>query len=186
MAEPTDTLVKLLTDNRTALVGRDTAGTRLAVLPTLPDGKLFVAKKADGTDATGTETAATSTVPAYVASADADRVVVPLDYATTVGGGVNTSKYARRQLFKTVDLVSGGVTEKWCYVDIHNRPLTAAGVVATVADAADASTTALTAVGAAVPNGAQPGPMPGTYSVSDMQMLYSPYIGWTVKQTAKV
>lgn len=186
MAEPTDTLVKLLNDNRTVVAGRDTAGTRLAVLPTLPNSLPFVAKKADGTDAAGTETAATPTVPAFVASADADRVTVPLDFATTIGGGVPTSKYARRQLFASVDLVSGGVTRKWCYTDIKGAPLTAAGVATTVALAADASTTTLTAQGAAVPNGAQPGPAPGTYSVSDLQLLYSPYIGWTVKQTAKV
>ena len=57
------TAAKFLTDNRTAIGGKDDTGARIAILPTLPDGLAFTAL-AQGGDATGTENAATPTAPA--------------------------------------------------------------------------------------------------------------------------
>lgn len=165
-----------LTDNRTVIGGKDDAGVRIAILPTLPDGQLFVAKNEAGADVTG-ETAATSTVPAYISSATVGTVIVPIDFATTSGAGTG-SKYVRKQFFKsnTGDPASG----KWCYTDINGWPLKADGTKALgVSDAANANTTPLTAVGLAVTNYAQPGPLPGTYQVSERQQGYARWLGWT-------
>lgn len=172
------TATKFLRDNRTVIGGKDDTGARIAILPTLPDGQAFVAKKGGGADATGTETAATSTVPAYVSSADVTTVVVPIDFATTGPGG--GSKYVRKQFFKSTK--GDPSTGKWCYVNKLIQPLDASGVPTTVAAAIDASTTPLTAVGQAMTNFAQPGPLPGVYPVSEGQQGYSRYLGWTVKQ----
>ncbi|HSE46667.1 MAG TPA: hypothetical protein VLA89_15195, partial [Gemmatimonadales bacterium] len=99
------TATKHLTDNRTAICGKDDAGTRIAILPTLPDSLMFVAKDGAGADVTG-ETAATSTVPAYISSATVARVIVPIDFATTSGAGTG-SKYVRKQLFTRFNITNG-------------------------------------------------------------------------------
>jgi hypothetical protein len=176
------TATKLLNDNRTVVGGKDDAGARIAVLPTLPNGLAFVAKTGDrATDAAGSEVVANASVPAYISSADVEFVTVPIDFATTAPDG--SSKYIRRQFFKSV--VGDPSTGKWCYTNIKGQPLDANGVPTTVASAVNAATTPLSALGQAVTNYVQPGPLPGTYQVSERQQGYSPYIGWTVKQVAQ-
>jgi hypothetical protein len=173
------TASKYLTDNRSVVAGKDDAGVRIAILPTLPDGLMFTAKDAAGADIAG-ETAATAGTPAYLSSATVDRVIVPIDYATTNGAGTG-SKFVRKQFFKsnTGDSQSG----KWCYTNVQGWPLKADGTKALgVADAANALTTPLTAVGEAVTSYSQAGPLPGTYPVSERQQGYSPHLGWTMKQ----
>jgi hypothetical protein len=178
MAEPTDTATKLLTDNRTVVCGKDSAGARIVVLPTLPDGQNFWPEIPAGTPAAGTVVLATPTVPAHISSTDVTQVTVKVDFATTLPGG--SSKYVRRQFFKST--VGGPSDGKWCYTNIKGQPLAADGTVTTVALAADAKTTALTAQGLAVGNYAQPGPAPGTYTVTERQQGYSRYIGWTAQK----
>jgi hypothetical protein len=185
MAEPADsalvTAALLVRDNRTAVAGKTATGFRAAFMPTLPIGKVFTAKTTAGAAAAGTVVTGTSTTSSNLGSADVATVTVAIDFATTVvtSGGV-TSKYVRRQFFKsTIGDPSSG---KWCYVSSTGQPLTAAGVATTVALAADANAVAMTAVGAAVPNGAQPGPQPGTYQVSELQQGYSRFIGWTAQK----
>lgn len=170
------TATKFLTDNRTVVGGKDDAGVRIAILPTLPDGQAFVAKDTAGADITG-ETAATTTVPAYVSNANVGTVTVGIDFATVEGPGKG-SKYVRKQFFKSG--VGDSTSGKWCYTNILGWPLKADGTkAADVASAANAATTPLTAVGEAVTNYAQPGPLPGTYQVSERQQGYARYLGWT-------
>ena len=181
------TATKLLEDNRTVVGGKDDSGARIAVLPTVPTGKTFVAQKADRTtDATGTEQAASSTVPAYISSAEVEFVTVPLDFATTAPDG--SSKYVRKQFFKSV--IGDPSTGKWCYVNKYGWPLMADGtkavsVAAAAVAGAPGTVVPLTAAGEAVTNYVQPGPIPGQYQVSERQQGYAPYIGWTVKQVAQ-
>jgi len=191
MAEPADsalaTATKLLTDNRTVVYGRTGTGTtRVAVLPTLPNGLLFGAKTPAGADISETEIAADTSKAAHVGSAaNIGSVVVPIDIVTLEGVGKG-NKYVRKQLFRSTAQPVAAVTEKWCYTNAKGQPLDANGAPTTVGSAVNAATTALTAVGEAVSSLTQPGPMPGAYPVSELQSLYSPYIGWTVKQTAAV
>ena len=174
------TAAKFLNDNRSAIGGRDDAGARIAILPTLPNGQAFTAKSATG-DAAGTETPATDTAPAYISSTDVTKVEVAIDFATTGPGG--GSKYIRKQFFKSK--YGGPDDGKWYYVNKDIWPLKADGTPATApdfADAADAETEPLTAVGEAMTNFAQPGPLPGVYEVSERQQGYSRYLGWVVEQ----
>jgi hypothetical protein len=147
-------------------------------MPTLPIGKVFTAKTTAGAAAAGTVVTGTSTTSSNLGSADVATVTVAIDFAATIPAG--GSKYVRKQFFKsTIGDPSSG---KWCYVSSTGQPLTAAGVATTVASAVDANTVVMTAVGAAVPNGAQPGPQPGTYQVSELQQGYSRFIGWTAQK----
>lgn len=183
MAEPADSALvigqKLLNDNRFAVGGKTATGYRVAVLPTLPDGKTFDAKKGDGTDAAGTEVVASPTTAAHIGSADVTTVVVPIDFATvTPQGG---SAYVRKQFFR--DSTGAPSSGKWCYVNKDGWPLLATGVkAASVAAAANAITTPLSAVGEAVTNWSQPGPFPGVHTVSERQQGYAPSLAWTIKQ----
>lgn len=187
MAEPADsalvTAQKLLNDNRMVVGGKTATGYRVAVLPTLPDGKAFVAQKAGGADAAGTEAVATATAAAHIGSADVERVVVPIDIATTLPTG--GSKYVRRQLFRWV-ASTGVLQQKWCYVNSTGWPLLANGTkAADVAAAPDSLTVVMTAVGEAVTNWHQPGPFVGVHQVSERQQGYAPSLAWTVTQVAQ-
>jgi hypothetical protein len=179
------TATKHLNDNRSVVCGKDDTGAGIVILPTTAVGQPFWPEKVGGTASADAPIVATATVPAYCPKTDTVQVTVKVDFATTAAtpGGV-TSKYVRKQFFKanTGDPSTG----KWCYTSIKGQPLAADGTVTTVALAADATKVALTAQGLAVGNYAQPGPMPGTYTVSTNQQGSAPHLGWTVKQTAKV
>jgi hypothetical protein len=186
------TAVKHYTDNRTAVCGKDDAGVRIAILPTLPvipaavvtaNGTAFTAKDGSGADITGETNRVTgTTTPAYVSNANVARVIVPIDFATTEGAGKG-SKYVRKQYLTRYVSATGVTTRKWCYVNSTGWPLKADGTKAKadLSDAADASTTPLTGFGEAVTNFAQPGPIPGTYEVNERQQGYAKFLGWTCK-----